>query len=125
MSKNLASGVDIVEIQRFRDLNPLILERFFLRVFTPDERNEIGRNLERAAGYFAAKEALAKALGCGIGPVSWQEIEIIKDLQGKPELRLLGNAQNFSTLAGFSEWSLSISHTRLNAIAMVVGVIDK
>lgn len=125
MSKNLASGVDIVEIQRFRDLNPLILERFFLRVFTPDERNEIGRNLERAAGYFAAKEALAKALGCGIGPVSWQEIEIIKDPQGKPELRLLGNAQDFSTLAGFSEWSLSISHTRLNAIAMVVGVIDK
>lgn len=125
MNKILSSGVDIVEIQRFRDLNPLIRERFFCRVFTPDERAEIGYNLERAAGYFAAKEAMAKALGCGIGPVSWQEIEIIKDPQGKPEVRLLGNARDSSTRVGIFEWSLSISHTRQNAIAMVVGVMEK
>jgi len=125
MNKNLASGVDMVEIQRFRDLNPSIRKRFFFRVFTPAEQEEIGHNLERAAGFFAAKEALAKALGCGIGPVSWQDIEIKKDPQGRPELSLHGKAREFSSKVGIFNWSLSISHTKQNAIAMVVGVIEK
>lgn len=125
MSKSLASGLDMVEIHRFRELNSSIRERFFRRVFTSDERKQITGNPERAAGYFAAKEALAKALGCGIGPVGWQEIEIIKDRLGKPELKLHGQAMELSSQAGIVEWSLSISHTKQNAIAMVIGVVEK
>lgn len=125
MSKYLTSGLDIVEIQRFRELIPSIRDRFFRRIFTTDERKEIGDNLERAAGYFAAKEALVKALGCGIGPVRWQEIEVVKDRLGKPELILLGKAGELSEEAGIIEWNLSISHTKHNAIAMVIGVFEK
>jgi holo-[acyl-carrier protein] synthase len=125
MDLNIASGIDMVEVHRFRELSPSIRERFFLRVFTDRERETIGDYLERAAGFFAAKEALSKALGCGIGPISWHEIEIINNSQGRPELNLTGNALDISMKAGFSEWSLSISHTKQNAIAVVFGVTGK
>ena len=124
MNRDLATGIDIVEVQRFRDLSPSIRERFFQRVLTAGEREAMAGQFERAAGFFAAKEALSKALGCGIGPISWQEIEILKNEQGKPELKLYGNALKIAVQAGISDWSLSISHTRQNAIAMVIGVIE-
>jgi len=63
MNPGLASGIDLVEISRFRELSPAIRDRFFLRVFTQQERENIRGSFERAAGIFAAKEALAKALG--------------------------------------------------------------
>jgi len=120
--QNLFTGVDLVEVQRFNDLSPSIRGRFFERVFTSVERQAIGDHLERAAGYFAAKEALAKALGCGIGPIKWQEIEVIKDDLGKPHAKLSGKALAISHEKGITEWSLSISHSRQNAIAMVIGL---
>lgn len=122
MIQNLFTGIDLVEIQRFSDLAPAIRERFFGRVFTPGERQAIGEHLERAAGFFATKEALAKALGCGIGPINWQEIEVIKDDLGKPKVKLCGEALAISRQLGIIEWSLSISHSRQNAIAMVIGL---
>lgn len=122
MSPSLATGVDLVDVSRFRELSHPIRDRFFRRVFTEEERIEIGVSLERAAGFFAAKEALAKALGCGIGPISWQEIEIQKDNAGKPGLRLSGKALKLSDQIGIVEWSLSISHTKEHAIGLVVGL---
>jgi len=70
MSARVLSGIDLVEIARFRALNPAIRARFYQRVFTQEERTYAGASLQRAAGLFAAKEAAVKALGCGIGPVS-------------------------------------------------------
>jgi holo-[acyl-carrier protein] synthase len=125
MNRGLTSGIDIVEVHRFRELSPSIRDRFFQRVFTVKERAVVGDYLERAAGFFAAKEAVSKALGCGIGPISWQEIEINKDDQGKPEINLFGNALVLSMQAGIAEWDLSISHTKDNAVAMVIGIIEK
>ena len=57
------SGIDLVEIDRFRQLNPAIRMRFFKRVFTVDELTYIQDMDQRAAGIFAAKEACAKSLG--------------------------------------------------------------
>ena len=70
------TGIDLVEIDRFINLNPAVRKRFYRRVFTESELGYIGESFNRAAGIFAAKEAVAKALGCGIGPISWQDIII-------------------------------------------------
>ncbi|MGB9801236.1 MAG: holo-ACP synthase [Thermanaerothrix sp.] len=72
----LQCGVDLVEIQRLERLDPQIRQRFLRRVFTPLELEEANEDLAVLAGRFAVKEAVAKALGCGIGPISWQEIEV-------------------------------------------------
>ena len=120
MIQKLFSGIDLVEVARFRELNPQILKRFFTRVFTEDERRYITGSFERAAGIFAAKEALVKALGCGIGPVSWQEVVIRYEDTGKPLLELKGKAKDAEQALGISGWSLSISHTKSNAVAVAV-----
>ena len=120
MIQKLFSGIDLVDIERFRELDPNILKRFFTRVFTQNERAYIGGSFERAAGIFAAKEALVKALGCGIGLVSWQEVAICYDTQGKPLPELTGNAKAAEQALGISVWSLSISHTKSSAVAVAV-----
>ena len=120
MIQKLFSGIDLVKVERFRELNPQILERFFARVFTQDERGYIAGSFERAAGIFAAKEALVKALGCGIGPVSWQEVAIRYEDTGRPLPELTGKAKAAEKALGIVEWSVSISHTRNSAVAMAV-----
>ncbi len=72
----LRTGIDLVEIERLENLKPEIRTRFCQRVFTMQELAYAGGRLERLAAMFAAKEAVAKALGCGIGPIHWKDIEI-------------------------------------------------
>jgi holo-[acyl-carrier protein] synthase len=124
MIQKLLTGIDLVEVGRFRELNPLILERFFRRVYTEDERHSIGSSFESAAGIFAAKEAVVKALGCGIGSVSWQEIAICYDKRGKPFPELSGEAKAAEQVLGISGWSLSISHTKANAVAIAIAYLS-
>ena len=121
----ISSGIDLVEIARFRQLKPEILARFYQRVFTPAEITYIGRRFEAAAGIFAAKEAVVKALGCGIGPVSWQEIEIRHNPDGMPQVELHGSALDLAHRIGLQQWSLSISHTHEYANAVAVALLDK
>jgi holo-[acyl-carrier protein] synthase len=118
----LRSGVDIVEIQRFEDLTPAIFMRFVERVFTPQELNEAGNSMQYLAGRFAAKEAVAKALGCGIGLIGWKDVEILTGEKGEPKLSLRGRALEESANLGVREWSLSISHSHQYAVAMVIGM---
>ena len=122
MTEKLFSGIDLVEIARFRELDPNILKRFYARVFTPQEQAYIGASFERAAGIFAAKEALVKALGCGIGLVTWQEVGISYDAQGKPLPVLTGSAKAAEQALGINSWSISISHTRSSAVAVAVAI---
>lgn len=118
----LRTGIDLVEISRLETLNPAIRARFLRRVFTPSELDEANDNLETLAGRFAAKEAVAKTLGCGIGMIAWKEIEILRGEQGEPMLKLWGEAQRVAEAGGLAAWSISISHTRQYAIAMAVAV---
>lgn len=121
----IVHGVDLIEIKRFEQLNPAIRGRFLRRVFTLSELEECSERAPSLAGKFAAKEAAAKALGCGIGRVSWQELEILSDEQGKPSLLLHGNAQAISEKEGWISWSLSITHTSGLALASVTALIEQ
>ena len=84
MNVEIFSGIDLVEIARFQNLDPAIRKRFFTRVFTANELEYIKDIDQRAAGIFAAKEACAKALGCGIGSVRWVDIEITHTSENQP-----------------------------------------
>jgi len=114
------NGVDLVEIGRFYRLKPAILRRFRQRVLTPAEQAEVGDSIEKLAGKFAAKEAAAKALGCGIGEVKWVDIEILSDANGKPEIGFHDAAENIIARLRIAQKTVSISHTRSLAIAMVM-----
>jgi len=118
----LRTGVDIVEITRLETVNPAIRERFIKRVFTPLEIELSRGRYESLAGRFAAKEAVSKALGTGIGWVPWQDIEIRRGKWGEPILALHGRARMVSDRLGLTVWSVSISHGREYAVATATGL---
>ena len=117
----VTTGVDLVEIDRFSGAVERHEQRFLKRVFTDRELEEVGNNLASLAARFAAKEAVSKALGTGIGPVSWREIEVLRGEARQPLLCLHGEAARLAESMGIHGWSLSLSHTHAYAIAMVVG----
>ena len=116
----LRTGVDLIEIGRLGEISPRIRDRFLQRVYTPLELEQIGATDAGLAGRFAAKEAVSKALGTGIGVVSWQEIEICRGADGAPELHLHGKARELAAELGLETWSVSISHSKEYAIAVAV-----
>src|SRR3990172_8302752 len=118
----LRTGVDILEIDRLDSVSPTIRRRFIQRVYTPAEREILGEDNEALAGRFAAKEAVSKALGSGIGFVHWQDIEILDGQYGEPILNLYGNAVKIAERLGLDTWSVSISHSRNHAVAVAVAM---
>ncbi|MBI5934327.1 MAG: holo-ACP synthase [Chloroflexi bacterium] len=118
----LATGVDLLEIERLRDAIATHGEKFLHRIFTRQELDANQKKIESLAGRFAAKEAAAKALGCGIGDVSWKEIEILRAESGAPQLILHGAAERMAREQGLTTWSLSLSHSQSHAVAMVVAM---
>jgi len=111
------TGIDLIEIERFEKLTPAIRERFIHRVLTEKERLEVKDSNASLAGKFAAKEAVVKAIGCGIGPISFQDMEILHDENGRPLLNLNNDALKIIRELRLKEWSLSISHSRQYAVA--------
>jgi holo-[acyl-carrier protein] synthase len=114
------SGVDIVEVVRVERAVARWGDAFVGRVFTDRERAHAGATpvaAQRLAGRFAAKEAVMKALGFGLGSMGWREIEIATDARGKPVVELSGRAADVADRLGVRAWSVSISHTRRLAIA--------
>jgi holo-[acyl-carrier protein] synthase len=116
----LRTGVDLIEVSRIAETVEQHGERFLQRCFTAQERADALGQAPALAARFAAKEAVAKALGCGIGDVSWQDIEIRRDARRRPELILHGAAQILAHDLGLTEWAISLSHTHEHAVAFVV-----
>jgi holo-[acyl-carrier protein] synthase len=118
----LRTGVDIIEVSRIRQSIERHGERFLERIFTADERTYCGNRCPSLAARFAAKEAVAKALGTGIGYVAFREIEIVNDPQGRPEVVLHGSAAELARSLGLVTWAVSLSHTTDHAVASVVAM---
>lgn len=116
----IRTGVDLIEIDRIAEVVSRHGKRYLERVYTPEELSLCGKRKESLAGRFAAKEAVAKALGCGIGEVAWKEIEILEDERKSPVIRLHGEADRMAHQLGLQTWSLSITHNQSQAIAFVV-----
>lgn len=113
-------GVDMISIERVRQGIERQGERFMTRFFTLAERSECQGKSHRLAARIAAKEAVSKVLGTGIGDVSWVDIEITSDTRGRPVLTLYGKAAELADALGLTDWDVSLSHTETDAIAMVV-----
>jgi len=116
----LKTGIDIIEIPRIQTVLDRHGDRFLQRVFTPAEIAECRGRADALAVRFAAKEAATKALGTGIGLVSWREVETLHKRSGEPYLLLHGRAEQVANYLGLSTWAVSLSHSRDNAIAVVV-----
>lgn len=117
-------GTDIVSIVRIERAVSRQGQPFVDRIWTSSEQADCkgaGRYASLAAR-FAAKEAVAKALGTGIGPrgVGWHDIEIFKLPSGQPELKLYGAAEMISHGKGLVSHSISLSHEKDQAIAFCV-----
>jgi holo-[acyl-carrier protein] synthase len=121
---SLITGVDLVDIDRFTRAYLLYDQRFLKRLFTPSELAENGENMASLAARFAAKEAVAKAFGTGIGHITWHEIEVCRGCSGEPILHLYGEAQKMAETHHLTTWALSLSHTKNQAIAIVVAMSD-
>jgi holo-[acyl-carrier protein] synthase len=118
----VVNGIDLVEIGRIAAAIERHGDRFLQRVFTAGELLQTEGKVESLAARFAAKEAAAKALGCGIGDVGWLEIEVLRGENRQPELHLHGNARQIADKRGLAHWAVSLSHTETFAIAMVTAL---
>jgi holo-[acyl-carrier protein] synthase len=119
-------GTDLVEIARVATiLQGKLSERFLRKILTPAERqlaeSQGSRRAQFVAGRFAAKEAVAKALGCGLGdPLQFQHIEILPDPLGKPHCRIAVAVWPALQLNETHLLHISISHSENHAQAFAV-----
>lgn len=122
----IAHGVDIVEVARIAEMRASHGQQFLDRCFTRGEQGyclERSRAEEHLAARFAAKEAVLKALGLGLrGGIFWTDVEVTRDEEGAPGVRLHGRAAEVAVERGIGSWLLSISHTSTNAIASAIGL---
>lgn len=120
----LGLGTDMIEIARIEHSLKRFGESFLRRVYTPGEiaycQRKVKTSAESFAARFAAKEAAAKALGTGITRgVNWREFEVTRQPGHRPELVLHGRARELADRLGVQHLSLSLTHSRQYAIAVV------
>lgn len=121
----LGVGTDLIEIDRIEHSIEQFGDRFLNRIFTAEEiaycQLKKKHAAESFAARFAAKEAGAKALGTGISRgVAWKEIEVRRRPGERPTLHFSGRALNLAERMGITGLSLSLTHSRDHALAVVI-----
>lgn len=122
----LGLGTDLVELPRFR----LAMSRrvnFETKLFSPEEQEYSHRYKDpapRFAARFAAKEAVMKALGVGLGAFPLRDVEVERARSGAPSVRLYGKAAAIAEKRGVREWRLSLTHSSETAMAVAIAVGD-
>lgn len=114
----LLVGIDVVEISRIGGAISRWGERFLKRIYTEEELHHCRKHLPSLAVRFAAKEAVMKVLGY---KGCWRDIEILNDPRGKPKVNLYRKMKKYAEEKGLKELELSLSHSRLLAVACAVG----
>ncbi len=115
-------GIDLVDIDRFRrslERTPTMRTRLFTEVelaYVADQVDPV----PSLAARFAAREAVMKALGVGLGAFDFHDVWVERSSQGRPSLAFAGRAAVLSNVAGVAQWHLSLTHTDLTAAAYVV-----
>lgn len=119
-------GIDVVEVERISASVAKLGDAFLKRVFTPAERDYCMAHTDPAihlAARFAAKEAVAKAFGTGIGKhAALTDIEVRHTASGAPEIALHGAAAAYAAEHGISRVLVSLTHTARYAAANAVAV---
>lgn len=116
-------GIDIVDVPRFEKVlarRPMIVDR----LFTEGEKLDTKLRPQRLAARFAAKEAVMKACGVGVGSTGWKTIEVKKMRSGAPMVVLHGTAQDLADRVGIKNMHITLTHTDMTAAAFVVGTDD-
>jgi holo-[acyl-carrier protein] synthase len=115
-------GIDAVDIERFRTSlarTPSMRER----LFTTEELEYVAPKADPVpslAARFAAREAVMKAMGLGLGAFGFHEVWVTRAASGAPSLAITGRALELAVDRGITGWHLSISHSGLVAIAYVL-----
>ena len=121
-------GVDVLEAARIKKVYDRFGEHFLDRLLLPAERAQLAktRRTERfLAMRFAAKEAISKAFGTGIGAeLGWHDMEIDNEPSGRPVVRFLNKGQSLCAKHGATRCLISLSHTASHAVAQAILVRD-
>ena len=123
----IGHGIDIVSFARTDKHLRAESGDWVESIFTAEEQSQADPPPNRIAFYsgrYAAKEAVAKALGTGFSDVSWRDVEIYRTVTGAVEIRLSLGALHVATSLGVTRWFVSISHTGEYAMASAIAVTE-
>ena len=116
-------GTDLVEIERIR--KACAKQAFLVRCFRLEERTFFGGRYEKAAGNFAVKEAVAKALGTGFRTFMPSDIAVLREESGRPYVVLYNGAKALAEERGITHIHVSITDTQEYAQAFAVAEVRK
>ena len=125
----LGIGIDVVEVERIGSSMDEFKDKFVNRIFTKSEQEYCDSQKRPEIHYaarFAAKEAIAKAFGTGIGKeISWLDMEIIRQASGEPTVIMSGNGKNYADKLKVVDIKISLTHAEhyaaANAVVLVAG----